>query len=120
MEILIGMSDSLFDLKKMDPMARRATAALEALTKAIETEDRLAVEKHLDAANNAMALLREDLNLYDSLNKAMPKNDMAIQKGVSFNPSNTDKTFSGGEEASALGVVRAGRTDKLYRPHTVY
>jgi len=117
---MIGMSDSLFDLKKMDPMARRATAALEALTKAIETEDRLAVEKHLDAATNAMALLREDLSLYDSLNKAIAHDPSVFQKGVQFNPSNTDKSFSGGEEASALGVVRAGRTSKLYRPHTVY
>ena len=80
------MSDSLFDLKKMDPMARRATAALEALTKAIETEDRLAVEKHLDAATNAMALLREDLSLYDSLNKAVTHDFISVSEGSSIQP----------------------------------
>lgn len=113
------MSDSLFDLKKMDPMARRATAALEALTKAIETQDRLAVEKHLEDASMAMSKLREDLSLYDSLNKAITNSD-SILKGIHYNPSNTESNYSGAEEASALGVVRAGRTDKLYRPHTVF
>jgi len=117
---VIGMSDALFDLKKMDPMARRATAAMEALAKAIETEDRLAVEKHLEDAENAMSKMREDLSLYDALNKAIVVEDLSIQKGVSYNPSNTDKTFTGNEEADALGVVRAGRTNKLYRPHRVF
>ena len=114
------MSESLFDLRKMDPMARRATAALEALTKAIETEDRVAVEKHLEDASVAMSKLREDLSLYDSLNKAIRNDSDSIQKGINFNPSNTDTNYSGAEDASALGVVRAGRTDKLYRPHTVF
>ena len=99
------MSESLFDLRKMDPMARRATAALEALTKAIETEDRVAVEKHLEDASVAMSKLREDLSLYDSLNKALRNDSDSIQKGINFNPSNTDTNYSGAEEASATHSV---------------
>ncbi len=114
------MSDALFDLSKMDPMARRATAALEALTKAIEIEDRMAVEKHIMAAESALGKLREDLAVYDSVSKAVGDASSSIQKGVMFQPSNTDKAYTGAEEASALGVIRAGRTNKLYRKHQVF
>ena len=115
------MSDALFDLKKMDPIARRATAALQALEKAIELEDRVAVEKHLLDATNSLSKLQEDLHLYDSLNKAMSRDHSdGILKGHIVTPNNTEKNLDGSDGASALGVIRPGRTNKLYREHKVF
>ena len=115
------MSDALFDLSKMDPMARRCVASVEAMQKAIDFNNRDDVEKHLSAARNALESLAEDLALHDRLVKAMGQpDDDEIRKGVTFTPQNTEGNFNGGEDAVVFGVVRPGRSDKLYRKHQVF
>ena len=113
----------LFGLKKMDPMARRALASMEAMLKAIDHNNREDIEKHLNNATNALSSLKEDLSLHDSLVKALsnngPRHD-PTQVGVIRKFDNTDGDLSPNDGAIALGVVRAGRTDKVFRPHEVY
>ena len=118
---LILMGEALFDLSKMDPMARRCVASVEAMQKAIDTNNRNDVAKHLEAATNALTALSEDLALHDTLQKALAQNNSSdIRKGVPFIPQNTEGNFNGGEDAIAYGVVRPGRSDKLYRKHQVF
>ena len=97
---LIDMGEALFDLSKMDPMARRCVASVEAMQKA----------------------LSEDLVLHDTLHKALGNQISSdeIRKGVTYTPQNTEGNFNGGEDAIAYGVVRPGRSDKLYRKHQVF
>ena len=118
---LIVMGEALFDLKKMDPMARRCVASVEAMQKAIDLNNRDDVAKHLEAATNALKALSEDLVLHDSLVKALGNfNTDEIRKGVTYTPQNTTNNFNGGEDAIAYGVVRPGRSDRLYRKHQVF
>lgn len=119
---LIVMGEALFDLKKMDPMARRCVASVEAMQKAIDLNNRDDVAKHLEAATNALKALSEDLDLHDSLVKALGNylNTDEIRKGVTYTPQNTENNFNGGEDAIAYGVVRPGRSDRLYRKHQVF
>jgi hypothetical protein len=117
----MAMSDALFNLSKMDPMARRCVASVEAMQKAIDFNNRDDVEKHLSAAINALESLSEDLALHDRLTKALGNHvGDDIRKGVHFTPQNTEGNFKGGEEANAFGVVRPGRSNKLYRKHQVF
>ena len=112
----------LFGLKKMDPMARRAWASMEAMLKAIDHNNREDIEKHLNNATNALSSLKEDLSLHDSLVKALSNNVRhdPTQVGVIRKFDNTEGDLSPNDGAIALGVVRAGRTDKVFRPHEVY
>ena len=111
----------LFGLQKMGPMARRALASMEAMIKAIDFNNRNDIEKHLNDAKNALSSLGDDLALHDSLTKAMSKktND-ALQLGAIRKFDNTEGDLSVNDGALALGVVRAGRTDRVFRPHEVY
>jgi hypothetical protein len=117
------LGEALFDLSKMDPMARRCVASVEAMQKAIDLNNRDDVAAHLEAATNALKALTEDLVLHDTLVKALSNSHMAsdeIRKGVTYTPQNTEGNFNGGEDAIAYGVVRPGRSDKLYRKHQVF
>lgn len=119
---LIDMGEALFDLSKMDPMARRCVASVEAMQKAIDLNNRDDVARHLEAATNALKALSEDLVLHDTLHKALGNQISSdeIRKGVTYTPQNTEGNFNGGEDAIAYGVVRPGRSDKLYRKHQVF
>ena len=111
----------LFGLKKMDPMARRALASMEAMLKAIDHNNRDDIEKHLNNATNALSSLKEDLSLHDSIHKALSKKaTQDLQVGVIRKFDNTDGDLSVNDGAIALGVVRAGRTDRVFRQHEVY
>tara|TARA_R100000988_G_C4007248_1_gene173685 strand:+ start:716 stop:1084 length:369 start_codon:yes stop_codon:yes gene_type:complete len=110
--------DQLFSLKKMDPMARRALASVEAMQKAIDHNNRDDIEKHLGDAKNALEMLSDDLGLYDRLAKTVETTDTQVGQILKFD--NTEGNLSANDGAIALGVVRAGRTDKIFRPHTVY
>tara|TARA_R110002096_G_scaffold73787_2_gene174913 strand:- start:19235 stop:19582 length:348 start_codon:yes stop_codon:yes gene_type:complete len=115
------MGEGFDILAKMDPMARRCLAAVEAMQKGIDENDRDLIEVQLRIAKNALSMVEDDLQLHDSLSKsARPTNDSLIQKGTAFVPSNHENTFNGGEDANIFGVVRPGRTDKLFREHIVY
>ena len=105
----------------MDPMARRALASVEAMLKAIDHNNRDDIEKHLNNAKNALSSLGEGLDLHDKLVKALSKKSAdALQVGVIRKFDNTDGALDANDGAIALGVVRAGRTDKVFRPHEVY
>ena len=115
------MGEGFDILAKMDPMARRCLAAVEAMQKGIETNDRDLIEEQLRIAKNALSMVQDDLILHDRLTKAAPlSSDTLIQKGTAFIPSNHENTFNGGEDAEVFGIVRPGRTSKLYREHIVY
>jgi len=63
-------------------------------------------------------MLSDDLGLYDKLAKTAEKEDHQLGQILKFD--NNEGSVSANDGAIALGVVRAGRTDKIYRPHTVY
>ena len=112
----------LYGLEKMDPMARRALASVEAMLKAIDHNNRDDIEKHLIDAKNALSSLGEGLDLHDRLVKALSNNVTSdpFEVGVIRKYDNTDGNLTVNDGAIALGVVRAGRTDKVFRPHEVY
>ena len=114
------MSDVLFGLSKMDPMARKCVAAVEAMQTAIDGNNRDDVALNLAKAKNALDKLTEDLGVHDSLTKASERNIGDVQSGPMYLPINPENKFNGGEDAIGLGVVRPGRSDKLYRPHRVF
>ena len=88
------MTEGFDILSKMDPMARRALASMEAMTKAIE------------------------LNNRDSLGKNLAESDFS-QVGIIRKFDNSESSINQADGAVALGVVRAGRSDRIYRPHNV-
>ena len=111
-------------LSKMEPMARRALAQLQAMEKAIHHNNRDDIEKHLVEAQNALSKLREDLNLHDRLVKAFNKapEEDAISKSVGniHQYNNTDSDYDGTEGGVVLGVSRKGRSTTVMRPHRVF
>tara|TARA_B100000029_G_C17306683_1_gene862795 strand:+ start:179 stop:523 length:345 start_codon:yes stop_codon:yes gene_type:complete len=114
------MSDGFDLLAKMDPMARRALASIEAMQKAIDLNNRDDIEKHLHDARNAMDVLMGDLELHDKLTKQMQNESDSVQAGMIMKFDNTDGDYSANDGAIALGVVRAGRTNKVFREHTIF
>lgn len=123
-EVEQDMTDSdAFDLiSKMDPMARRALASLEAVQAAIKTNDKTTIGKHLIDAENAIQHLKSDLDLADRLSKMMSGNSMPAAEtrmGVLAQYDNTASDYKGTEGAIALGVSRAGRATGFYTPHRV-
>ena len=78
------------------------------------------IAKHLKDALNALAVVSSDLDLHDNLAKQMGKMNADKDLGAIIKHSNTEGDFHQNDGALALGVVRAGRTDKIYRPHVVY
>tara|TARA_R110000751_G_scaffold159792_1_gene265522 strand:- start:213 stop:572 length:360 start_codon:yes stop_codon:yes gene_type:complete len=116
------MSEGYDLISKMDPMARRALASVQAMQKAIDLNNRDDIGKHLDDAKNALSVLSGDLDLHDRLNKKLPDTGSRpdVQLGAIIKHDNTDGNYNANDGAIALGVVRAGRTDKVYRPHVVY
>ena len=115
------MSEGFGILAKMDPMARKALASIEAMQKAIDCNNRDDISKHLDDAKNALEVLSGDLKLHDDLTKQMEGQvSENTQVGAILKYENTDGNYSANDGAIALGVVRPGRTDKVFRPHTVY
>lgn len=107
-------------IEKMDPMARRAKAAVEAITKAIAENNRDAIANHLQAAENAISMLKADLNTHDILAKAMQTKPVADQfLGAIPQFDNTASDYNGTENAVALGVSRHGRDSGYYQPHRV-
>ena len=113
------MSEGYDLISKMDPMARRALASVQAMQKAIDLNNRSDIGKHLDDAKNALSVLSGDLDLHDRLNKQLSRKE-DMQLGAIIKHDNTDGNVTANDGAIALGVVRAGRTDKVYRPHVVY
>jgi hypothetical protein len=104
------MSDGFDILVKMNPMARRAIACLEAVEKATLLNNRDDIEKNLEVARNAISMMFDDLGLHDNLVKAGNQSPTDSQTGIIMKYDN----------AIALGVVRAGRTTNVFRPHEVY
>lgn len=123
------MTDSFMDfglLAKMDPMARRATASMEAMQTAIAHNNLDDVAKHIEEAKNALAVLERDLNLQKSLQKAgeIRKSDTTTEilgKGLPLGNisqhSQTTSDYDGTEGAVVLGVSRMGRRNH-WRPQS--
>jgi len=115
------MSEGFGILAKMEPMARKAVASIEAMQKAIDCNNRDDIAKHLDDAKNALEVLSGDLELHDNLMKQLHNQFPAdMQVGAILKYENTDGNYTANDGAIALGVVRPGRTDKVFRPHTIY
>ena len=123
------MTDSFMDfglLAKMDPMARRATASMEAMQTAIAHNNLDDVAKHIEDAKNALAVLERDLNLQKSLQKAgeIRKSDatteilgQGLPLGNIAQHSQTTSDYDGTEGAVVLGVSRYGRRNH-WRPQS--
>jgi len=113
-------------LAKMDPMARRATASMEAMQTAIAHNNLDDVAKHIEEAKNALAVLERDLNLQKSLQKAgeIRKSDttteilgQGLPLGNISQHSQTTSDYDGTEGAVVLGVSRMGRRNH-WRPQS--
>lgn len=113
------MSEGYDLISKMNPMARKALASIQAMQKAIDMNNNEDISKHLDDATNALSMISSDLDLHNRLNKQLvAKED--VQVGAIIKHDNTEGNYNANDGAIARGVVRAGRTDKVYRPHIVY
>ncbi len=114
------MTDGFDIIAKMDPMARRAKAAVEAIEKAIATGDRDALAAHLEQAENALSMLKSDLATHDMLAKSMNRvqsSDRFLGAIPQFDNQASD--YNGTENAVALGVSRQGRDSGFFQPHRV-
>ena len=115
------MTNGFDILSKMDPMARRAAASLEAMQKAIAFNNEGDIEKHLNEIRSALDVLERDLELHKSMEKAFGRiTTDSTHLGVLKQFTNSDSDYTGGEGGAALGVVRAGRTANVFRPHEVF
>ena len=56
------MSEGFGIISKMDPMARKAQASIDAMQKAIDLNNRDDIAKHLKDALNALAVVSSDLD----------------------------------------------------------
>ena len=114
------MSEGFNLIKKMEPMARKAMAEMEAMENAIHYNNRDDVAKHLENAMQALSVVQSDLELHDKWTKLASNEPTEQQLGQILKFDNTEGNVSANDGAIALGVIRAGRTDKIYRPHRVY
>jgi hypothetical protein len=111
-------------LEKMDPMARRALASMEAMQQAIAHNNTDDVAKHIGEAKNALAILERDLDLHKSMahTATIAKSDDSGVLGhgqVLGNVAqhrNTVSDYDGTEGATVLGVSRYGRSTTFWRP----
>lgn len=111
----------MFDIiEKMDPMARRALAAIEGVQKAIQANDADSISAGIMAAENALAMLKSDLALHDQLAKSMSKTPTADRfMGVIPQYDNNASDYNGTENAVAMGVSRHGRSTNFFTPHRI-
>lgn len=113
-------------IKKMDPMARRALASMEAMQNAIVHNNTDDVAKHITEAKNALAILERDLNLVKSMqaSAAIAKSDDNLILGEGLPLGNigrhteTTSDYDGTEGAVVLGVSRMGRSTNIWRPQS--
>ena len=107
-------------LEKMDPMARRAKAAIEQVEKAIASGDRATLSHMLEQAENAISMLKMDLNEADIIAKSV-KTTPAADRFLGAIPQfdNQASDYNGTENAVALGVSRHGRDSGYFQPHRV-
>jgi hypothetical protein len=111
-------------IAKMDPMARRATASMEAMQNAIAHNNMDDVAKHIEQAKNALSILERDLNLAKSLKAtaAITKSETEVIQGTGLplgnisRHNNTVSDYDGTEGATVLGVSRYGRSSTIWRP----
>ena len=114
------MSEMFDIIEKMDPMARRALAAVEGIQKAIASNDTQAISAGIMAAEKALSMLKGDLALHDQVQKSVAKNHSADRfLGVIPQYDNTASDYNGTENAVAMGVSRHGRSTAFYTPHRV-
>jgi hypothetical protein len=122
------MKDTFMDfgiLAKMDPMARRAQASIEAMQQAIVHNNVDDVAKHIEEAKNALAILERDMNLAKSFSDAaaLKKSEEALISGEGLPLGNisqhnqTSSDYDGTEGAVVLGVSRYGRR-QTWRPQS--
>ena len=107
-------------LEKMDPMARRALAAIEGVQKAIQANDTEGISAGIMAAENALAMLKSDLDLHDQITKSVSKTQPAERfMGVIPQYDNNASDYNGTENAVAMGVSRHGRATGFFMPHRI-
>ena len=121
------MSETIGDfgiISKMDPMARRALSQVESMQNAIQHNNRDDVAKHLEAAQNALAQLKSDLDLHDRLQKSFTSatDSSQLQKSVGnlHQFKSKDSDYEGSEDGVIMGVYRKGRSTNVMRPHRVF
>jgi hypothetical protein len=124
---VVEMTEGFLDfglVKKMYPMARRATASMEAMQQAIAHNNLDDVAKHIEEAKNALSVLERDLNLAKSFatTAAIAKSEEANTQGEGLpmgnisRHNNTVSDYDGTEGAVVLGVSRMGRSSTVWRP----
>jgi hypothetical protein len=121
------MTNSFMDfgiIAKMDPMARRAQASIQAMHTAITHNNLDDVAKHIEEAKNALAVLERDMNLAKSFEAAasIKKSDESVQGeglplGNISSHSQISSDYDGTEGAVVLGVSRYGRRN-VWRPQS--
>lgn len=123
------MTDGFMDfglLAKMDPMARRAQASIEAMHHAIVHNNTDDVAKHIEEAKNALAMIERDLDLQKAFmaSASISKSDEGnVSEGQGRPMGNisqhaqTSSDYDGTEGAVVLGVSRMGRRNH-WRPQS--
>jgi len=123
---MIEMTQGFMDfgiMEKMDPMARKAQASIEAMQQAIIHKNTDDVAKHIEEAKNALAILERDLNLAKSFEASLVKNEGNMIQGEGLPLGNiaqhnqTSSDYDGTEGAVVLGVSRMGRRN-VWRPQS--
>jgi len=123
------MTDGFLDfglLEKMEPMARRALASLEAMQNALVHKNTEDVSKHIEDAENALSALKKDLNLVQSFEQtaSITKSDSegvvgeGLPMGNISQHNNTVSDYDGTEGAVVLGISRMGRSSTIWRPQS--
>jgi len=124
--MMIEMTQGFMDfgiMEKMDPMARKAQASIEAMQQAIIHKNTDDVAKHIEEAKNALAILERDLNLAKSFEASLVKNEGNMIQGEGLPLGNiaqhnqTSSDYDGTEGAVVLGVSRMGRRN-VWRPQS--
>ena len=113
-------------IEKMEPMARRAQASIEAMQNAIVHKNTDDVAKHIIEAENALATLKRDLKLVKSFESSanITKSDDGVITGEGQPLGNLSQhrrevsDYDGTEGAIVLGISRYGRSSHVWRPQT--
>ena len=111
-------SDDMTQLSKMDPMARKLGAEIEAFQKAIEQQDGAAAQVHINEIQKFAAYLSDDIHsIVQKLDEAVGPNDLFAGGVPVMRFNETQNVFDVSKRDSVLpGMILPARTGNIMRP----